>query len=375
MQRIVETAKAEAARKRDPLNALIDALGLLPGGQPVALAADTAAQGKHPWKRDVGREIDRFAEGVGEAIRNPADALEVAASEAPADWLGVGMRGHTRGEKPGGDLLMQLGAALGIANATPKPKPRVDVPRAPRATASKPLYPEKPLKTRTTPGTRTGAIPLDDAAVKDLVDALYGDPWEPGRRPAFGEVDVPLADGGRVRASASRLPMGGPQGRATWDPYPDGRIEPRVTIDVPGGDPSKIRQTIEHELAHIADPGLRKRYERMAAGEKVRPYANDGGVEYANQAHEVTARIREMHRALADESNYIRKMERPRADEVLAGLGVEPYWRHHEAMTPGNKKRMLRAAQDTIDAILEGRVAEVSPRKPPPWVHDGRGPP
>lgn len=366
-QRVAETARAEAKRKQNPLSALIDALGLLPGGQPVALAADMAAQGRHPWKRDVGREIDQFAEGVGEAVRDPGAALEVMVSEAPADWLGVGMRGHTRGEKPGGDLLMQLGAALGIANATPKPRPRISAPKAPQpTTASKPLYRDRPMKTRTTPGTRTGAIRIDEAEAARALRELD----ELGGNAQSARVRVPLADGGEARALVEKARLDGPAGQASWDMNFYGDLgAPRVQLDAPW---DARRLALEHELAHIADPSVRRRYEaassRMKRGAPPSSEPPPDLHTYVNSSHEVTARIREMHRALRDDADFIRGMgKRPRADTVLEALNVEPWMRHGGAKSVATRKRMLRAAQDTIDAIVENRLAEAVPDRRPAW--------
>lgn len=159
--RVAETAQQEAARKRDPLKAAIDSLGVL--SQPAALALDMVEQGKHPWERakTIGREIDQFAEGISGAVRRPGDFLEAAISEAPADWLGIGMRGHTRAEKPAGDLLQQLGAALGLGKLAPKTnRPPIKPPADPGpVSVSKPIYPQRPR-----PGWSERFKPIDGDA-------------------------------------------------------------------------------------------------------------------------------------------------------------------------------------------------------------------
>lgn len=368
VQRIVETAKAEAARKRDPLNALIDALGILPGGQPVALAADMAAQGKHPWKRDVGREIDQFAEGVGEAIRNPADALEVAASEAPADWLGVGMRGHTRGEKPGGDLLMQLGAALGIANATPKPRPRIDAPKAPLpTTASKPFYPER-LPDEIDRMPRTGAIKIPDGKVDAVMRDLTRD-WRTHPRtaniedfdgPGFSETSIKRPDGRSRRVDIAAWPENkefsahqGFRDRSLIDlnfGESTGRYGPQLRRD--------LRSILYHELTHAAEPkGLGSSPER--AGSRM-AYYNDVG--------EVNANIQQVVQDIRDAADYWRA--NPAARPMDALVMSDRFDQVSPWLTQDNRRRFLRAAFDTLESI---RNPAPAPTPRPGW-RVGRAP-
>jgi hypothetical protein len=259
-----------------------------------------------------------------------------------------------------------------------------------------------PVAGEAAPPKRTGAIKVDPAAVRALVDRFLSDQsWnrfgvlvaDLGTRTDVLRAETARGEKLNVMVTVQQRPdvrdergvSGGHQLAVSADGFRRDTVQLNVRrgVGMAGGwDRDQLAETLRsvlsHELAHAADPALYEHAMQMQRAGKltttnpgVRDYGGGSDLEsrtraYYNDTDEVTARMQQIWRELTDRKavaaiDAIRRESReegadfePTAESHLSGS--ETWNRIAEYLTPENRKRILRLAARAWDAIRHGLV-------------------
>lgn len=259
-----------------------------------------------------------------------------------------------------------------------------------------------PVAGEAAPPKRTGAIKVDPAAVRALVDKFLSDqPWnrfgvlvaDLGTRTDAVRAETARGEKLNVMVTVQQKPDvhddRGVSGRHQLAVSADGFRRNTITLNVRRGvgmaggwDRDRLAETLRsvlsHELAHAADPTIYEHsMQQLRAGKLttadpgVRDYGGGSDLEartraYYNAADEVTARMQQIWRELTDRRavaaiDQIRRESREEGavfePSAASHLGMSETWnRIEEHLTPENRKRILRMAARAWQSIQSGNV-------------------
>lgn len=235
-------------------------------------------------------------------------------------------------------------------------------------------------------GPRTGAVEVDDDAVRVAVDQALKtfEPCDPNEldQPVAGYLTPPVrrmyANAVRVREVATGEPRTVPIAIDPLDrvsgtgPRVSGKLWTRLNPDGSVAQQAlvfakryacehrnvwqrELRATLAHELAHASDTGLRKRIARGGQTPRHRDRIDDAYVAYLNHPEEIVANLTAVRGEVEGAGYAARRdlLDMP-PDYVLRAHS--PRWDLIEdKLTPANRQRFLRMAARLADQAQAAR--------------------